>query len=72
MMHKKNSPDASIDKPTVLFRMPMGNVECTEVTERKSKTKIEQIVETGYNWMLRRFSAAQQRQSVPRRPSYNH
>ena len=74
MMHKKDSPDEAhgIDMPMVIFRMPMNKVEYTEVTEKKSKTKIEQLVENGYNWMLRRFSVTQSRQSFPRRPFYNH
>jgi hypothetical protein len=74
MMHKKNSPgDApGIDMPMVVFRMQMNKVEYTEVTERKSKNKIEQMIENGYNWMLRHLSTTQSRQSLPRRPSYNH
>ncbi len=69
MMYKKNSPDvvSNIDMPTVIFRMPISNVEYTEVTEKRSKTKIEQMVENGYSWMLRHLSASQHRHSLPHR-----
>lgn len=56
----------------MLFRMSMIAVECTEVTDKKNKTRFEQALENGYNWMLRHISFQPSRQSAPRWPSYNH
>lgn len=50
----------------LLFKMSMNTIEYVEQTERRSRNRIEQWVENGYNWLLRHIAIPAPKHSLSR------